>query len=107
VRLDYEYQSKNHTRTAAEDPSVSPTVYNPYSYSPPPTTFVSMRAGITVNKWSVSAFVDNLFDSHPIMPPSSYATSDVDTNANPGQGVLVRSFTFRPRTMGITSVYHF
>ncbi len=107
VRLDYEYQSKNHTRTAAEDPTVSPTVYNPYSYSPPPTTFVSMRAGITVNKWSVSAFVDNLFDSHPIMPPSSYATSDVDTNANPGQGVLVRSFTFRPRTMGITSVYHF
>ncbi len=107
VRMDYEYESKNHTRTAAQDPGVSPTVYDPFSYNPPPTTLVSIRAGTVFDRWNVSAFVDNLFDAHPLLPPSSYAHSDIDPNANPGQGVLVRYYTFRPRTFGLTTTYHF
>jgi iron complex outermembrane recepter protein len=106
IRLDYEYQSKAHTLTAAQDPGVSPTVYDPYTFTPPATTFVSLRMGTTVKHWSVSAFVDNLFDSHPLLRPGGpNSHSDADPNANPGQGVLLRYYTFRPRTIGISASF--
>jgi len=107
-RIDYEYESKSHTLTAAEDSSVSPTVYDPFAYTPPATTFVSARVGTIYHGWNVSGFVDNLFDSHPLLRPGGpNAHSDADPNAPPGQGVLVRYYTFRPRTFGITTTYHF
>jgi outer membrane receptor protein involved in Fe transport len=107
VRLDYEYESKNPWHTAAQDPGVSPTVYDPYAYTPPATTLISARAGVVLDRWSVSGFIENLLDAHPMLPPSSYAHSDADANANPGQGVLVRNYTFRPRTFGVTTTYKF
>jgi len=108
-RIDYEYQSKSHILTAAEDSSVSPTVFDPYAYTPPATTFVSARIGTIYHGWNVSGFVDNLFDAHPLLPPGGFnnSHSDIDPNANPGQGVLVRYYTFRPRTFGVTTTYHF
>jgi len=107
IRLDYEYQSKSHTLTAAEDRSVSPTVYDPFAYTPPATTFVSLRVGTTVRKWNVSGFIDNLFDTHPLLPPGgANSHSDADTSAPPGQGVLIRNYTFRPRTIGMTATFH-
>jgi len=108
-RIDYEYQSKSHTLTAAEDPGVSPTVYDPYAYTPPATTFVSVRVGTIYHGWNVSGFVDNLLDALPLLPPGGFnnAHSDIDPNANTGQQVLVRNYTFRPRTFGITTTYHF
>jgi len=106
-RVDYEFESKNGWKTAALDPTVSPTIYNPFAYAPPQTTFVSIRSGMSFNHWNISGFIDNLLDAHPQLPPSSYATSDVDPNANPGQGALIRGYTFRPRTYGVTSVYRF
>ncbi len=109
VRVDVEHQSMNHNFTALEDPGAQ-GVYDPYAYTPPATTFVSLRAGTTVDKyWNVSAFVDNLFDIHPDLPPSPdlYAHTDVDPyNANPPTPLL-RRYTFRPRTMGLTATYRF
>jgi iron complex outermembrane receptor protein len=105
-RLDYQYESKSHILTAAEDPGVSPTVHDPFAYTPPATTLVSIRAGATYRGWKVSAFVDNLFDTHPLLPPGGpNSHSDVDPNANPGQGVLIRNYTFRPRTIGLTAIF--
>jgi iron complex outermembrane recepter protein len=105
-RVDYQYESKSHTLTAAQDPGVSFTVYDPFAYTPPATTFVTMRMGTLVHGWNVSAFVDNLFDSHPLLPPGGpNSHSDADPTAPPGQGVLVRNYTFRPRTIGITGIY--
>jgi outer membrane receptor protein involved in Fe transport len=105
-RVDYQYQSKSHTLTAAQDPGVSPTVYDPFAYTPPATTFVSLRAGTAYRKWNVSAFVDNLFDTHPLLSPGGpNGHSDADPSAPPGQGVLLRNYTFRPRTIGITAIF--
>ena len=108
-RLDYEYQSKSHIRTAAEDigpNGVSPTVQDRFAYTPPATTFVSLRAGTTIRRWNVSAFVDNLFDTHPLLPPGGpNSHSDADPTAPAGQGVLLRNYTFRPRTIGITATF--
>jgi iron complex outermembrane receptor protein len=106
IRLDYEYQSKSHTLTAAQDGGVSPTVQDPYAVTPPATTFVSLRMGTSIKRWNVSAFVDNLFDTHPLLHPGGpNSHSDADPTAPPGQGVLIRNYTFRPRTIGITASF--
>jgi len=108
VRIDYQYESKSHTLTAAEDSGVSPTVYDPFAYTPPATTLVFLRVGTNYQGWNVSAFVDNVFDTHPLLPPGGpNSHSDADPNAPPGQGVLYRNYTFRPRTFGMTTTYRF
>jgi outer membrane receptor protein involved in Fe transport len=106
-RVDYEHQSHQKIATAAEDPTTSQ--YDSYAYTPAATTFISLRTGVAVDKrWSLSAFVDNLLDSHPELPPSSYAHSDLDGyNPSGPPSALLRFYTFRPRTIGVTSSYRF
>jgi iron complex outermembrane receptor protein len=105
-RIDYEYEAKSHTQTAAEDPRVSPTVYDPFAYTPSSTNFVTVRAGTIVKGWNVSAFIDNLLDAHPLLPPGGpNSHTDADPSAPPGQGVLIRNYTLRPRTFGLTLTY--
>jgi outer membrane receptor protein involved in Fe transport len=105
-RLDYQYESKSHFLTAAEDQGVSPTVFDRFAYTPPATTFVTMRAGTKIRGWNVSAFVDNVFDTHPLLPPGGpNSHSDADPTAPSSQGVLVRNYTFRPRTIGLTAIF--
>ncbi|HEX4583408.1 MAG TPA: TonB-dependent receptor [Burkholderiaceae bacterium] len=105
-RVDYQYESKSHFLTAAEDPGVSPTVFDRFAYTPPATTFVTMRAGARYRGWNVSAFVDNVFDTHPLLPPGGpNSHSDADPTAPAGQGVLIRNYTFRPRTIGLTAIF--
>jgi outer membrane receptor protein involved in Fe transport len=115
VRGDFEYQSHNNWLTPAEDgspgnPASSTAQYaGGYAYTPAATRFVTIRAGQLIDKWNVSAFVDNLFNTHPSLPPSSYAYSDQDKVAPAGMAgsSLLRSYTFRPRTLGVTATYHF
>jgi outer membrane receptor protein involved in Fe transport len=105
-RLDYQYQSKSHVLTAAEDSGVSPTVFDRFAYTPPATTFVTMRAGARYRGWNVSAFVDNVFDTHPLLPPGGpNSHSDADPSAPASQGVVIRNYTFRPRTIGLTAIF--
>jgi TonB dependent receptor len=79
--------------------------YNPNSYTLSSTHFASLRAGVTVDKWMVSAFCDNLFDSRTT---TNYAQVQVDANnpyTNAGavpSSVQQNNFTFRPRTVGVT-----
>jgi len=114
IRLDWEHQSHNNTPTSAEDPNTSQYA-NGFAVTPAATTFVSMRAGTTLDKrWNVSGFIDNLFNSHPVLQPSSYPYSDLDkynpvykNTGLPGTSPLIRNYTFRPRTFGITTTYRF
>jgi iron complex outermembrane receptor protein len=106
IRLDFQFESRSNLKTAAQDPRVSRTVFDPFAYTPQSTKFFTLRAGATYRGWNVSAFVDNLFDSHPLLPPGGpNSHTDADPTAPAGQGVLIRNFTFRPRTMGITAIY--
>jgi iron complex outermembrane recepter protein len=104
VRLDYEYASSSGTPTASEDPRTS--IYDPLAYTPTATNFVSVRAGTTISKWSVSAFVDNLFDAHPEYPPSNDPHTGVDSFNPTPPSALIRAYSLRPRTIGITATYH-
>ena len=85
---------------------MSTTVFDKFAYTPPATTFVTMRAGTKIRGWNLSAFVDNLFDTHPLLPPGGpNSHSDADPTAPAGQGVLIRNYTFRPRTIGLTAIF--
>lgn len=105
VRLDWEFASRNPWLAAVQDPNSSQ--YNANSYTLPSTNFASLRAGVTLGGWQVSAFVDNLFDSRTI---TNYALVQVDANNpnfNPLQpsSVQQNQFSFRPRTIGISASF--
>jgi outer membrane receptor protein involved in Fe transport len=112
VRMDWEMQKHSNLLTPAEDATTSQYAYG-FAYNPASTSFVSLRAGTALDKrWNVSAFVDNLFDTHPTFPPSSYPYSDVDEynpnfipQVHAGTSALIRQYTFRPRTVGLTMTY--
>ena len=100
VRLDWEYTSRNPWLAAVQDPN-SVSQFNQYSYTLPATSFTSLRAGMKFGDWQVSAFVDNLFDSHRVL---NYALVQNDYNNPAGPPPPQENdFTFRPRTFGITA----
>jgi outer membrane receptor protein involved in Fe transport len=106
VRLDYQYQGHSNVPTASEDPRATGT-YDSLAFTPKAYSFVSVRAGTTVDRWSISTFIDNLFNAHPEFPPSAYPHTEVDPyNATPPSAVI-RAYTLRPRTIGVTATTRF
>ena len=58
-------------------------------------------------QWTVSAFIDNLLNTHPQILDSSDAFSVLDTfNPAGAPSQLVTAYTLRPRTAGLTAIYH-
>ena len=104
VRLDYQFQARNTALAPNEDPRAA-GVFDPLAYTPSPLNFVSIRGGATIDRWDVSLFVDNLFDAHPQYAPSNDPHTGVDPfNPNP-PSALIRAYTLRPRTIGITASF--
>jgi outer membrane receptor protein involved in Fe transport len=104
VRIDYEYDGHSNVPTPTQDPRTS--VFDPYYYTARASEFVSIRAGTTIDKWNISAFCDNVFDSHPQKLDSSDPHSTIDGfNPNP-PSTLVSAYTYRPRTIGVTAILH-
>jgi outer membrane receptor protein involved in Fe transport len=126
VRLDYEHETRNGRKTPTEDPatvqfaecSTASGGVQPCAYTPPATTFVSLRAGQEFNGWNISGFVDNLLNTHVV---TNYDYQGVDgfgpqiptpyTNTTgvtaPVATPLYRYLTFRPRTFGVTVTYRY
>ncbi len=122
VRLDWEYEARNNWPSVLQDPSTSQyNLGNALSATPgntytlPSTVFASLRGGFSIGNWALAAFVDNLFDSHTV---TNYQLSQPDsanqTEFPAGSGTFVQtspsvqqnSYTFRPRTFGITATLH-
>ncbi len=97
MRVDDEYQSR--PKWAGPGQDAATLQYDPANYFLSSTNFASVRTGTTFGGWQVSAFVDNLLDSHPV--------TNYNWSIDPGNGGsrLQRDFTFRPRTMGLTFIY--
>jgi outer membrane receptor protein involved in Fe transport len=108
VRVDWTYQSKNPWLAAIQDPKTAQYVVGqtPAVYTPPATSFTSLRAGVTLGDWQVSAFMDNVFDSHTVL---NYQMSQFDSYAYalgiPAPTVQQNQYTYRPRTVGITAIW--
>lgn len=111
ARVDWEYETKSTRPTPDEDPSTvqygsctgnSGAVQSCF-YTPSATSFVSIRAGSAFNGWNISAFVDNLLDSHTILNYNYHPTDGF--GPTPAATPLYMDYTFRPRTFGLTVTY--
>jgi outer membrane receptor protein involved in Fe transport len=104
VRFDDEFQSRPKWRVASQDcPSASGAggtlQCDSANYLLSQTNFASGRAGISFGEMQISAFCDNLFDTHTV---TNYNWS---IDPQDGNSRLERQFTFRPRTFGVTFTY--
>jgi outer membrane receptor protein involved in Fe transport len=103
VRLDYEYWGHSDRLSPTEDPRTATFVG---AFTTPAYSWVTARAGMQFGNWNVSAFLDNVFNTHPQILDSSDAFSVLDQfNPNP-PSQLITSYTLRPRTAGLTATYH-
>jgi outer membrane receptor protein involved in Fe transport len=93
VRGDYQYASKER-RIKERDPNAIAS-YDPALVASAATNFVSLRWGATVGGADVSLFVDNLFDSAPL----------IDRTHSGSDTLLFTNNTWRPRTFGLTAAY--
>ncbi len=101
ARADWEYTSRNPWLAATQDPAS--TQYGPYTYTLSSTSFMSLRAGMTFQSLQVAAFIDNLLDSRTT---TNYQLSQLDANnPNGTPPPQENSYTFRPRTIGVTLTY--
>jgi len=98
VRVDDEYQGRPKWAGAIQDPGT--LQYDPANYTLSSTNFASARGGMKFGDWQIEAFCDNLTDSHTI---TNYEWS-IDSGV--GTSRLQRDFTFRPRTYGLTLLFH-
>jgi iron complex outermembrane recepter protein len=111
ARLDVEHDTKSNRPTSAEDPATvqygscttNSGAIQSCNFTPSATTFVSLRAGSKFGGWDVSAFIDNLLDTHPITN-FNYQPTD-GFGPQPAASPLYRNFTFRPRTFGVTVTF--
>jgi outer membrane receptor protein involved in Fe transport len=111
VRMDYQYAATNKWPSPMQDSRVV-AQYNPYIYPIGSTKFASLRAGVTIGNLQVAAFIDNLFDSRTV---TNYQQGQLDANipTDPVTGDYLypqptpqqNSYTYRPRTIGLTFTY--
>ena len=97
MRVDYTYEARSKWLTAPQDPNT--LQFDSANYVLPGTTLTNLRAGMQFGSVSLSAFVDNLTNSH--------AVTDYNWTIDPGteDSRLQRQYALKPRTFGITAVY--
>ena len=99
VRVDYQYQAKQSSMVAGNNPQNGG--FLPWAtFSLPQTTQLSARAGVKLNGVDVSLFCNNITDDHPILAKAASVSFGI-----PGGLVGYNESTFRPRTVGITAAY--
>ncbi len=99
IRVDDEYQSRPKWAGAIQDSAT--LQYDPANYTLPSTNFASARGGMSFGDLKIEAFCDNLADTHTV---TNYEWTIDSGVANTSR--LQRDFTFRPRTFGLTFIYH-
>ncbi len=99
VRMDFEYQGRNHWLSPRQDPNTAQ--FDAANYTLSATKFMSARAGMAFGGWSIEPFVDNLLNTHVV--------TNYDFTIDPGTGDsrLQRQYTFRPRTYGVTATFRY
>ncbi len=97
VRADDEYQGRARWAPPGQDPNT--LQFDAANFTLASTNFMSVRGGMNFGELSVETFIDNLTDTH--------ALTDYNFTIDPGTGAsrLMRNYTFRPRTFGVTFIY--
>jgi len=115
IRVDAEYEGRAKWNTpgldgtpTADGSGARTLQYDTGNFVLPGTVFTSMRAGMEFGEWQISAFVDNLANLHPVVDyNNTICPSDVTTPAcsQTGGERLLREYTWRPRTIGMTFIF--
>jgi iron complex outermembrane receptor protein len=94
VFLQDRYNSRNNRITPAQDPTTDS--YDPYVTTDPSVNQLDGRIGLRIGKGTdLSFFAENMLNSHPLL--NSYVgLIDITSGA----------FTIRPRTLGLSLIYH-
>ncbi|HEY1724929.1 MAG TPA: TonB-dependent receptor [Steroidobacteraceae bacterium] len=97
VRADDEFEARSHWLPPSQDPNT--LQYDAANFTLASTNFLSLRAGMSFGEMSIEGFIDNLTDTH--------ALTDYNFSIDPGTGDsrLMRAYTVRPRTFGLTFIY--
>jgi iron complex outermembrane recepter protein len=94
ARVDYTYHSQSAITPVLDKANGG---FDPAALPAPETQLVNLRAGTRVGQFDISAFVNNLFNSRPLL--TRY--SEVIGNS------VHRDFTFRPLTAGLTGTFRY
>jgi len=95
IRVDDEYNSKRTTPIPNEDPRTA--FYDPGLRPNPAINQVSGRLSVTVQRWDLAIFANNIFNAHP----------QLDLQHEDAQTLLYEAETLRPRTIGVAANYKF
>jgi iron complex outermembrane recepter protein len=95
LRAEYQYTSQNPGPFINE--LANSQNYYPLAGPDPATHLYNGRVGATIHKVDVTLFVDNVFNSHPLL--GKYQASPTSD--------LITYTTFRPRTAGLSVNYEF
>jgi len=100
IRADYQYQGKQNSTTAQNDPANG--AYQPWNvFYLPSTSQLQLRSGVRWSGFDVSLFCNNLTNSHPVLSQSP------SIRIVPTELLQYQYTTFRPRTYGVTASYRF
>jgi outer membrane receptor protein involved in Fe transport len=95
VRADDEFQSKRTTPNPNEDPLTA--FYDPGLRPNPATNQLSIRGGLTIARWDLAIFINNLTNSQPQL---NLTHEDSGT-------ALYEAETLRPRTIGLAANFKY
>ena len=93
ARADYNFSSAFHSGPGPGEPG-----YVASTYISGQINNVNVRAGTQIHGIDLSIFVNNALDSHDIVQKFNFGNANLS---------ILHELTLRPRTVGITSSYHF
>jgi len=99
VRADYQYSAQQDDATFGQNPANGGFAL--WFPSVPVQSYTSLRAGMKWDRFDVSVFAQNLFDTQPKL------TQTQDIGTPEGGTPLFYAITWRPRTVGLTATYNF
>jgi iron complex outermembrane receptor protein len=91
LRAEYRYNSRNPGPFATS--TLGNPAYFPLDVPDPPTHIFNARLGTAINKVDVALFVNNAFNSHPLLSKYQYNVAND----------FVTYSTLRPRTVGLSA----
>src|SRR5262249_26351517 len=95
LRLDYEFSSNEIGLTPERDPAT--TLFDGGLVPEPQINRLSIRGGMSFDRFNVALFMDNVLNAHP----------ELDLNHQDEDTLLYEASTLRPRTFGLTVTYRY
>ena len=103
--VDYTYtgiQSGTSSQGTSLDPQIAGYTAAAAEFQDPSTKVANVRLGTNLDNWDVSVFVNNLFNSQPLLGETRGTVGFTSTPTGE-----ITATTLRPRTIGVTGIYRF